>query len=872
MRRPALQLPLLALVLFSCTDHDPTGPGPQPRSVQSASGPIIDGMHGGNAHFFFLPPLGQKPKQKGEFNPNLSPVVEICELASNREACVAPQPPGLPLQFTMEGSGPGAIRLEDEKYVLDWNTTGLTLDPAVDYRIRVLPVAGGDALGHIDFDLIEPDRNGLRSRLKEAVRRGLVPVPIGVTVPIRFRIEQGISCEDTRDCTEFVVDAGGATVVTPTGFAGVSVPEGALDAPVVISVERVDVTAEPCLPTDMMQAEGCYRYDTDPALSEVQSSGLDEFNEDVVVGICIDPDVMLLPEHHEYALHKYDPDQPALGLVELTSAAVDYLDCAEFSALALAERGPLMQLAHAGWERIAPLARLLGPREVRALNRGFGGLTKSFSQIGWARALTFTVVAGDGQSGGAGSRLPVDPVVRVTAAHWDPEEHEEAPPVQGIEVTFTFTDAAANVTVATDTSDADGIASVPWTLGAGSGTNTLTVSGATRGVVTLQAASVVNGLVLDQIGAGGDYTCGLAEDGSAYCWGGNTFGQLGDGTNTPSVTPVRVGGDADLRFSALATGDVHACGISADDPYTYCWGGNDKGQLGAGSFANQSQPQRVSGLLNMQRISAGLRHTCAVSSIGWVYCWGDNRYDGLGAVSTELCAFAPCSSTPLLAADGMPFVAVSVGVWHTCGIGESGAAHCWGLNNFGQLGSPTTGATSLAPLLVAGDFSFTNISAGAYATCGLVSTGASYCWGSNEFGALGDGSFESTSIPSPVSTTAQFDVIEVQRHNSVWSFACALTGSGAASCWGMNSVGQLGVGAAAAQTCETGIAGVTFPCSNVPLPVSGTWSALAVGREHVCALDGNGEFYCWGSNAAGQFGDGTTTSSTVPRRVTLINP
>ncbi len=486
MRRRTLLLPLLFFGV-SC-EFDPFGP-----DFPSDAVPIWDGAHGGNPHFFFLPPLVDDPKAKGVPNTGLAPVVEICALADDVIGCDDPQPGGLPLVFTMDSPPPQRVQLTGDHYTLPWRTSGLDAD--TNYRIRVFAVEGGEELGHIDIDLVsggkgKGKKGGKGKKHDPYGIGGPVEVQAGSTVPVRFRIEEGALCTFGLDCVEAVIGEEGGTVLTPEEFAGVEIPEGALDGPVAIIIERVDVSVEPCLPTDFIQAEGCYRYDTQPPLSEVQESGLDEFNEDVIVGVCLDPDVLALPEHHQYALYKFDPDDPEPELEELPSAPAPFLDCTDFSALALDEGSPFLRLARAGWERIAPVARLLGPSRAYAVNLGFGGVVRSFSQIGWLRGMTFEVIQGEEQSGPAGATLEIEPAVQVTATHWDPAELESAPVIEGVVVTFTFTDPDETVTVVQATTNSDGVASVPWVLGPTPGVNTLSIGVATTQAVAIEATAV----------------------------------------------------------------------------------------------------------------------------------------------------------------------------------------------------------------------------------------------------------------------------------------------------------------------------------------------------------------------------------------------
>ncbi len=858
MRRPALLFALASLSLLSCVDADPAGPGFPAISTASESSTILDGANGGNPHFFFLPPLVKNPKTQGELNTALLPSVEICALREDGVGCAETQPDGLPIVFS-SGTGQDGVRLTGRHYSANWQTGDYDLDAATNYRVRVFAVAGGAPLGHIDVDILGKGENAAS---------GLLGVKQGSTLPIRFRVEEGASCTFGIDCIEAVVGPAGGTVVTPAEFAGVEIPPGALDGSVLIIIERIDVSVTPCLPTDIQQAEGCYRYDTEPALSEVQLNEAGEFNEDVLVGICLDPDVLALPEHHEYALHKYDPEQAEPNIVQLPTAAVTFLECEGFEALAFAETNRLLHLARAGWEQVAPVVQWFAPGRAHAVNLGFGGVVRSFSQIGWARGVALELVNEedfDDLSGLPGAALPIEPTVRATATHWDPDEFDGAPTIPGVVVTFTFTDADNNVTEVQAITNSDGFASVPWVLGATPGVNTLAIAGATTGAVGVEVTGTLpEGLVPDQVVAGANFTCALDEDGFAYCWGGNGSGQLGNGTTEPSLTPVPVGEvEFTPQFTSLSAGDIHVCGIATDEQ-TYCWGNNSTGQLGIGGTTSQTIPQAVTG--SFVSISAGLRTTCAVTGGNQAYCWGANEYGQLGSTTEETCGVdeIPCSSTPVLVGVEMSFQSISTGAFHTCGVTTGGAGYCWGENSGGQLGSDTEGAPSTTPLLVEGDLTFSSISAGGFESCS-VAFNEGWCWGENQYGQLGNGSFDGGTEPAEMTIGSALGTIELSNKNTLLAFGCALGSDNALYCWGANQFGQLGVGSAAMETCT--FVENFFPCSPEPVQVSGTWSAVTVGREHVCAIDFDGALYCWGSNGDGQFGDGTTESSNVPKLI-----
>jgi alpha-tubulin suppressor-like RCC1 family protein len=188
------------------------------------------------------------------------------------------------------------------------------------------------------------------------------------------------------------------------------------------------------------------------------------------------------------------------------------------------------------------------------------------------------------------------------------------------------------------------------------------------------------------------HTCGLTSAGTAYCWGDNSYGQIGDGTTTQRLTPVAVQGG--LVFTALTGGGQHTCGRTSAGA-AYCWGYNATGALGDGtSGPNRLTPVAVQGGLVFTALTAGFIHTCGLTSAGAAYCWGDNSYGQLGDGTGTY------RLTPVAVQGGLVFTALTGGVSHTCGLTSAGAAYCWGWNGPGQLGDGTWGTNRLTPVAV----------------------------------------------------------------------------------------------------------------------------------------------------------------------------
>ncbi len=319
----------------------------------------------------------------------------------------------------------------------------------------------------------------------------------------------------------------------------------------------------------------------------------------------------------------------------------------------------------------------------------------------------------------------------------------------------------------------------------------------------VDVSKITNNKKTVAISSGYEHSCAVDEDGRVFCWGERSEGRLGNGSFIDMYSPVfadETGEMKDKNIIQVSTGGRFSCALD-EDSAVYCWGLNIAGQLGDGSTLqdrNDPMPIDRTGVLKNRKItsiSSGSMHTCVIDNAGELFCWGSNDRGQLGAGSGGSSGSAsemPDISRVPVAVDvgGMKFVSVSAGYDYTCAVEENGNIYCFGNNSKGQLGDGTTVMSNI-PVLVKSEKTFKAVSAGFEHTCAIDDKNEVYCWGSNIVGQLGTGSMENSLIPLKVKYENSTEIKSVScghRHT------CSISFSGKVHCWGLNKYGQLGNG------------------------------------------------------------------------------
>lgn len=341
--------------------------------------------------------------------------------------------------------------------------------------------------------------------------------------------------------------------------------------------------------------------------------------------------------------------------------------------------------------------------------------------------------------------------------------------------------------------------------------------------------------------AGGSNACIIGTDNRLYCWGANDFGQLGPSAGPQLPREIEVGG----TVTDVAVGRNFICAIRSDRS-VHCLGANRYGQLGNDPPLDRNTVVAVGTIRNAIAIAAGTDHACALREGNVVSCWGSDRLGQTGS-GRVLFRAAP-QITPTIDGGVTGLAGLEGG---TCARRPDNNVVCWGVNARGELGDGTLFAhgTPRPVLNEAGGnlLGVSQIVGGAASACARIPGGFMACWGANDEGTLGTGSFTDERYPETLTILP-----DVTSMGLRYATACAVHNSGMLSCWGRNASAQAGSMAAGASV-------------NAPRQVYDSgFSTVAPGLTHTCALRADGKVVCFGSGDRGELGDGTLSRRDAP--------
>jgi len=348
-----------------------------------------------------------------------------------------------------------------------------------------------------------------------------------------------------------------------------------------------------------------------------------------------------------------------------------------------------------------------------------------------------------------------------------------------------------------------------------------------------------------KVDAADTHTCGLKKDTTLHCWGGNSvqnsYEPLGIGDGQQKLSPAQVGtvnegireGWIDLALHMQKTCGIRKKDAESREGFLYCWGKNYHGDLGVGDAQHRSTPTQVGNDSNWVDVSAGFAHACGVKSNGEVFCWGNNHYGQLGHEAENLVSVVPKKVENLESVSS-----ITSGAYHNCAVTKDEHIYCWGYNVEGAVGTDKASIVRL-PNKIEGEVLWKKVGSKSKTTCALDSEGGMSCWGDNRSGVTALGVGPEMSSPAPVKSGKNWREIAP----SWFGHTCGIKNDGKLFCWGNNTYGAVGIGT------QTIVA--TEPVEVKP---GKTWYKLATGANHTCAIDDDCKLFCWGRNTFGQVG------------------
>ena len=393
-------------------------------------------------------------------------------------------------------------------------------------------------------------------------------------------------------------------------------------------------------------------------------------------------------------------------------------------------------------------------------------------------------------------------------------------------------------------------------------------------------AGVDSAVKIKSFYSNGKTSVAISEEGNLYCWGYNEYGQVGNKTIDNQLTPVKV--LENVKEFSMSKRVGYTFGAITSNGDLYCWGYNKYGQVGDGTTTNQLTPVKV--LENVKDFSISSNYTSgAITANGDLYCWGNNEYGQVGNGTTDR---GYKQLTPVKILENVKDFSVG---YTTAALTINGDLYCWGDNESGQVGNETSYRVQTSPVKILENIKEFSLNG---TTTALTLDGDLYCWGYNSNGEVGNGTRDNQKTPIKIlenvkkclmtdtasaittngelycwgynsngevgngKTNKQLSPIKILENVDEFVLkdgtSTALTVSGELYRWGDNGSWQVGNGNSFRQL--------------TPVKIMENVKDFSVGYT-TGAITANGELYCWGDNDCGQIGNGTTNPVKIPVKI-----